>query len=114
MMPGSTGTSTPAAAHPVAQPQVVVGGEQHLGDRVVGAGLDLVHQELGVRVQIGRPRVLVRIGGDPDREAAQRPGQRHQFAGVFQALRVRRPIRRSGRPAGRRAAPGCCSTPTAA
>ncbi len=92
MMPGSSGTVDSGRGEPVAEPEVVVGGEQHLGDRVIGAGPDLGHQESGVRFNIDRARVLVRVGGDPDREIAQRAGQLHQVAGVFQALRMRDPF----------------------
>ena len=92
MIPGSTGTCGAGSGHPVPQPQVVLGGEQHLGDRVVGAGVDLVDQEPGVGFQVGRARVFVRVGSDPDLETAERAGQADQLTGVFEALRVRDPL----------------------
>ena len=38
--------------HPIAQPQVVLGAEEHLGDREVGTGTALVDEEAHVRVEV--------------------------------------------------------------
>ena len=93
---------------PVAQPQVVVGVEEHLGDREVGAGPALADEVLGVGLDVGRARVLVRERGHPDAEVARLADQPDQILGVAHALAGAAPTRPSGRRAGRRARRGCC------
>ena len=113
MIPGSTARrrrpppSGPAAA-------VVLGGEQHLGDRVVGAGLDLVHQVPGVGVQIGRARMHVRVGGDADREVAQGFGPARPAAWCTPGPAGGPPIRPTDQPGGSPRSARMLQTPTAA
>ena len=78
--------------HPVAQPQVVVGVEEHLGDREVGAGPALADEVVGVGVDVGRARVLVRERGHADAEVARLADQAHQLLGVEHALGVLDPL----------------------
>ena len=86
------GTSQPVRRHPVAQPQVVLGVEEHLGDRVVGARLELGDQVADVALLVDRARVLLREGRDPDAEVAGRLHQGHQLLGVLKPLGVSRPV----------------------
>ena len=71
--------------HPVAQPQVVVGVEEHLGDREVGPGPALADEELGVGLDVGRARMLVRERGHADAEVARLAHQPDQVLGVAAA-----------------------------
>ena len=55
MMPGRIGMSQPSAVDAVDQPEVVVGAEEHLGDRVVRAGRGLRREHPGVGLEVGSP-----------------------------------------------------------
>ena len=84
---------TAVRGHPVTEPQVVLGVEEHLGDGEVRPGPALADEVLDVGVQVGRARVLLREGSDADAEVTGRPDEPDQVVGVRQALRVRRPLR---------------------
>ena len=73
--PGDDRGVAAGRGHPVAQPQVVIGLEEHLGDRVVGPGPALADEVLRVRGDVRRPGVLVREGGHADAEVARARGR---------------------------------------
>ena len=85
---------------PVAQPQIVLRLEEHLGDRVVGARAALVDEVPDVGVPVRRARVHLREGRDADAEVAGLLDQPDQVGGVVHALGVRRPTRPCGSPGG--------------
>ncbi len=92
MISGMIGVSQPAAAHAVPQPQVVLRAEEHLGDRVVGAGPALVHEVPHVGVPVGGPRVHLGERGDTDAEVARLLDQFDQLGGVSETLGVPHPL----------------------
>ena len=61
--------------------EVVVGLEEELGDAEVGQA-QLVGEVPPVRRRVGRPRVVLREGGDADREIAQLAGELDELGGV--------------------------------
>ena len=73
MIPAMIGTSQPRAATAVPQPQVVLGVEEHLGDREVGARPALATKYVDVGLAARRPRVPLGERGHADAEVARTP-----------------------------------------
>ena len=95
MTPAMIGTSQPCALTRSRSSQVVAPREEHLGDREVGPGPALGHEDLDVPVDVGRPRVQLGERGHPDAEVAHRAGSARPARSRSQALGVAHP-----RPAG--------------
>ena len=81
-----------ARGHPVAQPQVGVGVEDHLGDREGRPGVGLADQHLDVVVEVGAVGVDVGEGRDADREVPEPPDQPDEVLGVVEPLGVGGPL----------------------
>ena len=83
----------PRTARSSHQAHVLLDLEEELGDAEVRQA-ELGGQEVAVRLHVGRRRVAGGMGGDADREAADRPGQLHELDGVEE---LAGPGRRVGR-----------------
>lgn len=78
---------------PVSQPQVVLGPEEHLGDRVVRARTALGHEVSDVGLPVGGARMALGERGHADAERSRFPHQPDQLPGAGEAVRVRDPGR---------------------
>ena len=83
--------------HPIDQREVVVGGEEHLGDRELRTRPRLGHEHLGVVVEGRRGGVAVGEGGHADPEVAG-SGELDELRGVLETARGRRPLRAGATP----------------
>jgi hypothetical protein len=92
MTPARIGTVAAVRSDAVAQPQVVVGVEEHLGDGVVSAARGTSRRTSGVALDVRRARVPVRERRHPHREVAVLAQQPHEIGGVEDALGVRDPL----------------------
>ncbi len=83
MIPGTTGVEMPRAARSSTSRQVLLHPEEELGHGEVGQA-QLLGQAVPVGRQVGRSRVPGGVGGHPDRESPDGPGQLHQLDGMGQ------------------------------
>ena len=84
MMPGTIGIVDAHRFALVDEMVVGVGVVEILGDRRIGAGLDLALEVLQVVLRVFRLRVVFGIGRDLDEKVIAEflPDERHQFVGV--------------------------------
>ena len=97
---------------PVAQPQVGVGVEDHLGDGEARPGVGLADEHLDVVVEVGAVGVDVGEGRDADGEVPEPADERGRAGRRGPGPRGAASTDPARCRAGRRAARGCCAPPT--
>ena len=90
----------------VAEAEEAVGREEELGDRAVGAGVDLALEIVEIGGRVGRIGMAFGIGGDRNLERRDLLQARDQLGGIGIAVRMRRERLRPAR-ADRRAGRRC-------